>query len=251
MVKPRIDFAAEEHQREQRQEDGELRQRGSHDGLVDRQVDQLGQRHLLVFAQILANAVGDDDGLVETEADESQHGRDRRDVELEPDDREQPDGHDDVVRRGGDGGERELPLEAEPDVDQDRDERDEHGDDALGGQLARDLRAHGLGAADRVVVALAARRVTLVTAACCAGVAARLRLDADQHVLGRAELCTWISPSPSLSRSSRILPGSASPSPVYCSSIAEPPMKSMPRLKPLVKAEPMASIEMMTEKMIA
>ena len=33
--------------------------------------------------------------------------------------------------------------------------------------------------------------------------------------------------------------------------MAEPPMKSMPRLKPFVKAEPMAPIEIRIEKMIA
>jgi hypothetical protein len=48
-----------------------------------------------------------------------------------------------------------------------------------------------------------------------------------------------------------MVPASGEPLPLYCTSSAEPPMKSIQRLKPLVKAEPMAPIEIRIEKMIA
>ena len=127
-------------------------ERGAHDGLVDRQVDQLGQWHLLVFSQVFANSVGNNHGFVERQADKGQHGRDRCQVELQPGYREQADGHDDIVRGRGDGGERELPLEADPHIDQDGAQRDEDGDGALPGQFTRHRAADGFGAADFVVL---------------------------------------------------------------------------------------------------
>ena len=85
-------------------------------------------------------------------------------------------------------GERQL--EPEPDVDQHQEDRDHHRDDAGLDQLAADLRAHGLNPA-------VAQRIAVVRAQGLAhggdrdllgaGIA-RLAFDADQHLVGRAEL---------------------------------------------------------------
>ena len=55
----------------------------------------------------------------------------RRLVELDPGHHEEADRHDDVVHGRHDRADGELPLEAEPDVDQDADQRDSDADRAL------------------------------------------------------------------------------------------------------------------------
>ena len=105
--------------------------------LVHRQVEQLLDRHLLVFAQIFAHAVVDDDGVVDRIADDGQDGRDTGQVELEPGDDVEADHHGHVVDRRDDGADAELPFEAEPDVDQHGDQRGEDADRAVAGQFAR------------------------------------------------------------------------------------------------------------------
>ena len=58
-------------------------QRRSRQRLVDGVVQQLRQRHLLVSSQILADAVVDDDRIVQRIADDGQDGGDRGLVELD------------------------------------------------------------------------------------------------------------------------------------------------------------------------
>ncbi len=74
-----------------------------------------------------------------------------------PADDEEADRHDDVVDRRDDRADRELPFEAEPDIDQDQAQRDDDADRALPGEFARHRRADRLDAAE-VVVVLAVRR---------------------------------------------------------------------------------------------
>src|SRR5690606_41579001 len=97
------------------------------------------------------------------------------------------DRHDDVGRGGGDGGEGELPLETEPNVNEDGAHRDEHRDGALGRELARNLRADGLDA-PHFVGLVGESRTHLLDRGLLRGVSARLLLDAHEHVVGRAEL---------------------------------------------------------------
>ena len=71
--------------------------------LVDRQVEQLGERHLLVFAQVLADPVEDHDLVVERIADDGEDRGDARQVELELERRIEPDGAGHVMDQRGDG----------------------------------------------------------------------------------------------------------------------------------------------------
>ena len=48
-----------------------------------------------------------------------------------------PDGQHDIVHVGDHGAERELPFEPEPEVDQDREDREHQADHAVGQKLAR------------------------------------------------------------------------------------------------------------------
>ena len=65
-------------------------------------------------------------------------------VELDPQQGEHAERDDHVVRQRRDGADRELPLEAEPDIDQHHRQRDDQCRDAVGEQLFRDFRADGV-----------------------------------------------------------------------------------------------------------
>ena len=94
------------------------------------------------------------------------------------------DGAGHVVDQRGDGRHRELPFEAEPDIDEDAKKGDDHGDRTAGDQLAGNGRADDLDAAifDRIaerLLNLGDRRLLLLLG--------RLRGDANEHGIGRAE----------------------------------------------------------------
>jgi hypothetical protein len=79
-----------------------------------------------------------------------------------------------------------LPFEAEPEIDQDAEQRDDDADDAVAGELGGDARADYLGAAEVDGIAegvLHQRDHPLLRL-----VAALLALHADEHVVRRAEL---------------------------------------------------------------
>ena len=61
---------------------------------------------------------------------------------------EHADGDQHVMQQRQHGAGRELPLEAEPHVDQNADDGRDHGDDALLGEFGRDLGAHHLDGAE-------------------------------------------------------------------------------------------------------
>ena len=155
------DHVGPEHQ--QRDQRDQQRGRG-HDGarqrLVDRQVEQLGQRHLAVLLQVLADAVVDHDGVVERVADQREDRGDDVEVELHPGQREHAERQRHVVRQREQRADAELPFEAHPDVDRDADhrqrERDHAGAEQLVGDLARD-RPRGADLDARVVAARASR----------------------------------------------------------------------------------------------
>ena len=87
---------------------------------------------------------------------------------------------------GDHGTERELPFEAEPQIDQNAEDRQHQADGAVGQKLAGDARPHHL---DPAVGHLVAERAAhLVDRRLLGLVAARLLGDADEHVVGRAEL---------------------------------------------------------------
>ena len=109
--------AAEEGQHGQGHQAGDAGDQGPRQGLVDRQVDQLAQRHALVLAQVLANPVEHHHGVVHRVADDGQEGRDLGQRELEPGDCEQAEGQDDVVEQGRTAPRPNGQAEPEPDVD--------------------------------------------------------------------------------------------------------------------------------------
>ena len=84
----------------------------------------------------------------------------------------------------------ELPFEPKPDVDKDGDRRVEHRLRAGPQQIPADLRAHDLDAAvvDVIAEVLGERGLDPLDRSELPGLAARLALDPDQHVLGAAEL---------------------------------------------------------------
>ena len=71
----------------------------------------------------------------------------RGQVELQPGDGEEADRGDHVVDQGQQGGQAELPLEAEPDVERDGAQGENRRDQGGFLELAADLGAHELGAA--------------------------------------------------------------------------------------------------------
>src|SRR5919202_868973 len=78
-----------------------------------------------------------------------------------------------------------MPLEAEPEIDQHHDDRQNHRDGAALDELAADARAHDLDAA--IGDGVAERTFDLLDHGLLRRVPARLLLDADEHVVGRAE----------------------------------------------------------------
>ena len=74
----------------------------------------------------------------------------------------------------------ELPFETEPDVDQDRAQRDQHRQDTVADQFRADLRADELDAA--VIHVVAQRATHRLDGRLLAFLTAILLLDADQHV---------------------------------------------------------------------
>ena len=126
--------AAEEEQRQQRQEHRRRRHDRARQHRVDRHVDDLGGRQFLVFAHHFADAVEHDDGLVERIADDGENRGDRGLVELELREGEEADRQQQIVHRADDRADRELPFEAEPQIGQHRQDRD---DDAERARSAR------------------------------------------------------------------------------------------------------------------
>ena len=105
--------------------------------------------------EVLTNPVEYHDGVVQRVTDDRQHRRQYRQVEGDLEERQDTDGHDHVVNQRNDGADRELPLKAESQVDQDAAERHQHAEAALVAQLFTDLRADELDTLDRCRVVAA------------------------------------------------------------------------------------------------
>ena len=86
-----------------------------------------------------------------------------------------------IVHVGDHGAERELPFEPEPEIDQDRHDREHQADGAVGKQFAGDARPDHLDAA--VIDVVAERVAHLLHRRLLRRVAARLLGNADQHVV--------------------------------------------------------------------
>src|SRR3989475_618688 len=145
-------LAREQHERDRRRHGGPVCENGARQRLVDREIQDLVQVLAPEFAQVLPDAIEDDDRVVERVAD---HGQDRADdhethfeVEI-PDER---DRGEDVVERREHGGEAEAPLEPDGEVNEGDDERKQDREEGLALELAPHLRADRLGAQDLIVL---------------------------------------------------------------------------------------------------
>src|SRR5690606_4021035 len=130
------DLAAQQEQRQQGQESGYARHRRAREHFVVGQVKQLAERHLLESPQVLADTVVDHDGVIERIADNGEDRCNGRKVELELRDYEEAERQYDVIHRGNDGADGELPLESHPHVNKNPRQRGENPEYGGPGQFA-------------------------------------------------------------------------------------------------------------------
>ena len=133
--------AAEQQQRQQRQRHRDVGDDRARQRRIDGFVEQLRHRHLLVAPQHFPDPVVDHDGVVQRIAENGQKRRDAGEVEIDLRDRHEADRQHDVVDVGDHGAERELPLEPEPEIDQDRKDREHQAEHAVGQQFAGNARS--------------------------------------------------------------------------------------------------------------
>ena len=124
-----------------------------------------------------------------------------------------------------DAADRELPFEAEPDVDDDGDERREHGDDAGAPQLART--AGPTTSMRRCVYSGPSASTTFFIATCCSASPPGCSSTRISTSVSAPKLWICTSPRPSSLSFSRSAARSAGPV-LGCTSISEPPLKSTP-----------------------
>ena len=91
--------------------------------------------------EVLADAVEDDDGIVDRVTDNRQERRDERGVDLALCQREDREHDEDIVDEREDGGNAEAQLEAVCDVEDDQCPRDDECQDGVRDELAADRRA--------------------------------------------------------------------------------------------------------------
>ena len=160
-------MAAEQQQRQQRQRHRDVGDDRARQRRIDGFVEQLRHRHFLVTPQHFPDPVIDHDGVVQGVAEDRQQRRDTGEVEIDLGDRHEADRQHDVVDVGDHGAERELPFEPEPEIDQDRKDREHQAEHAVGQQFAGNARTHHFDAAI-FDGCRRARRAPSCTAACCA-----------------------------------------------------------------------------------
>ncbi len=182
-------IATPDRHRQQRDRDGERGEDASHDHLVDRQVDEIRERHRLVLAQVLAHAVVHHHLVVDRVADQRQHGGDGRQVKVDLHQREETDHLGDIQDQRGDGAHGEVPLEAPPDVDQDGEHAEADGEEAGAGKLGADRRADHFRALEVRVRNHFGNAIAYLLESCGLHLfTARLTLDADEDRRALAEL---------------------------------------------------------------
>jgi hypothetical protein len=94
-------------------------------------------RHLFVAAQHLANAVVNDDRIVERVAENGEKRGDTREVEVDLGDRHEANREHNIAYVCDHGTERELPFETEPEINQNREDREHKAQCAVGEQFGR------------------------------------------------------------------------------------------------------------------
>ena len=148
--------------------------------------EQFRHRHFLVTPQHFPDPVIDHDGVVQRIAENRQQRRDAGQVEIDLRDRHEADGQHDVMDVGDHGAERELPFEPEPEIDQDRKDREHQAEHAVGQQFAGYARSDHFDAA--IIDGIAERAANLLHRRLLRGIAAGLFGNPDQHLGRPAEL---------------------------------------------------------------
>ncbi|OMP13150.1 hypothetical protein COLO4_02193, partial [Corchorus olitorius] len=132
------------------EQDQDHRQRG--DRGDQRTAQRLGQRHVsdvvrrtaTDFAEVLTNTVGNHDLIVERVTNHRHQRRHNRQIDLDVEQRQNAAGDDHVVRQRQHGAQRQTPLKAKADVDQNRNQRRQQRHRSGLRQIAAHARAHEL-----------------------------------------------------------------------------------------------------------
>ena len=120
-------LATEEIEGEKRQQGGDAGHGGAGQSLVDAPVEKIGKRHLPEFAQVLADPVIDHHGIVDGVASDSEDSGNGGQIELKLKDGEQADSSNHVMHQRHHRANTKLPLETEPYVNHNRQQRQAHG----------------------------------------------------------------------------------------------------------------------------
>ena len=131
--------AAEDHQDDDREERGDGGKRGSGKSRIDGAVHQLGICHLGMHFGLGADAVEDDDCVVQRVTDDCQEARDCRQGEFSLEDQEEDARRDDYVVDDCDDSRHAVhPLEAECEVEAGQREGEDRSLEGVGAELAAD-----------------------------------------------------------------------------------------------------------------
>ena len=141
--------------------------------------------------------------------------------------------------------ERELPLEAEPEINQDGDDREHQPQHAVGQQFARDARSDHLDAP--VFDGIAKRPAYFLNRLLLRLVTAGLLGNPDQDLVGTAKLLQLNIAETKSARARRASTAISAVPDLARTSISVPPLKSMPKFSPWVKNSVIATIESSAE----
>src|SRR5687768_7989332 len=146
--------AAEDGQREQHGQRRGGGQGGTRQGFVDRTIEQLDQIDVLTrrFLEVFANAVENDDCVIERITDDGEHRGYRSQRYFHPEDGDDKQRNRRIVNGCDDGGQAEAPLESDRQVNERRDKRHEYSNQRLSLQFGPDLRTYRFGAYDGEVL---------------------------------------------------------------------------------------------------
>ena len=219
------------YRREHRQQRAEAGRQRAHHDLGHRAVDDLREGRARHARDVLAHAVEHDDRVVEREAQDGEQRRDRRRRHLPAGEGVDAARDQEVVQQRDQHRHRDLPLEAQRDVDRDDGQR---GDDR---DQRRARHALAEGRADRLRRRARRRSRTPPRARCWA--ASIVSRPAPEEIWTTLSPSSWLS-IVWISASARPGPADARRAPGRrwraCSSgavIRVPPSKSMPKFRPL------------------
>ena len=114
--------------------------------LVNRAVQRVVQRFLASLAEILANPIENDDGVVKRVTDDGEDSGDDSKRYLEMHELEECQGRENVVTGGNERGNAKAPLETNREIDGRYKERQQHRDDRVAPELVANARSDGFGA---------------------------------------------------------------------------------------------------------